>query len=292
MLRRLGPGRSLGTYRSKPFPGGMRFDACTTRLTELPVDLKGNFTHGVILIANATIDDCARDPQGSWDMNVRAVMDLVRDLRAAGLVPVFASSDAVFDGTRGGYREDDEANPIITYGRHKAAIEQFLRPLPGPWLVARMSKTVGVDGGVRSLIGGWMEELESGRKLRCATDQRFSPAWVEDVARAIIELSEAGASGLYNIGGPQALSRFELLQMLVRSVRRHVDLAADITPCSIRDFPFIEPRPLDTSVDSSKAYAALGFRFRTMESICDEAAEQLARRRNRSRDAAKGRLLA
>lgn len=272
VLHALGPGRAVGTYKKRAFDGGIFFDAQTMRLTQLPIEIEGRFTHGIILMMNATIDACARDPLGSWDVNVRAVMDMVNDLRAAGVIPVFASSDGVFDGRTGGYSEEDTLCPIINYGRHKAVIEWYMRSLPQPWLIARLAKIVGLTPGPHSLIGGWMDDLRLGRKLRCASDQRFSPAGVSDIARALVVLAERGATGMYNLGGPQVLSRLELLEMLVRHIQARAPLAVDITSCSINDLNFAELRPLDTSLDSRKAYAKLGFVFRTMDSLCDEAA--------------------
>jgi dTDP-4-dehydrorhamnose reductase len=273
LLRVLGPKRAVGTYNTHSFSGGLHFDACTMRLSKLPIDLKGYFTHGVILISNPLIDDCAREPQRSWDMNVRATIDIVEELRAAGIVPVFASSDAVFDGNTGGYGEDAPLSPIVTYGRHKAVVEWYLRTLPQPWMIARMSKTISTGAGRRSLIGGWMDDLHAGRPLRCARDQRFSPGDVTDVAKALVTLAERGETGVFNLGGPHPLSRFELLEILVRHIRAYTPLQTDITACSIHDFGFAERRPLDTSLDSRKAYATLGFEFRDMDWLCSEAAK-------------------
>ena len=273
LLRVLGPRRAIGTFNTHHFSDGVHFNACTMRLSQLPIDLKGRFTHGVILISDPLIDDCARDPQHSWDMNVRAIIDIVNDLRSNGIVPVFGSSDAVFDGRTGGYDEDATLCPVVTYGRHKAVIEWYMSTLPQPWIIARMSKTISAASGKRSLIGGWMEDLHAGRSLRCARDQRFSPASVADVVRGIVVLAERRATGLFNLGGPQPLSRLELLEMLVARICARMQLATDITACSIHDFDFLERRPLDTSLDSRKAYAAVGFTFRTMDSLCDEAAK-------------------
>jgi dTDP-4-dehydrorhamnose reductase len=279
LLRLLGPERAVGTFNTHKFAGGVHFDACTMRLTQLPIGMMSEITHCAILIANPLIDDYARDPQRSWDMNVRAVIDLVQDLRSFGIVPVFASSDAVFDGRTGSYDEEAPLSPIVTYGRHKAVIEWYLRSIPQPWLITRMSKTISTGAVKRSLIGGWMEDLHAGRHLRCAHDQRFSPASVEDVARALIALSERGATGVFNVGGPHALSRLELLEMLVNYIRLRVPLTADITPCSIHDFNFAERRPQDTSLDSRKVYATVGFAFRSAEKICEEAAQMFADQR-------------
>jgi hypothetical protein len=92
---------------------------------------------------------------------------------------------------------------------------------------------------------------------------QFSPASVKDVVRALVALAEVGATGLFNLGGPQAFSGFELLEMLVCHIRVHMLLVTDITSCSIHDFGFAKRRPLRTSPDSRKAYTALDFSFQT-----------------------------
>jgi len=107
---------------------------------------------------------------------------------------------------------------------------------------------------------------------------QFSPASVKDVVRALVALAEGDATGLFNLGGPQAFSRLELLEMLVRHIRVHMPLVTDITPCSIHDFGFAERRPPRTSLDSRKAYTALDFSFQTMDSVCAEAARLFVHR--------------
>lgn len=278
LLRTLGPERALGTFSSHPIQGAVRFDARTMRLADLPVALDA-FTHGIILLANASIDGCARDPKSAWDLNVRAVTGIINDLQTARVIPVFASSDAVFDGVTGGYTEASPLSPTLTYGRHKAAVEAYMQALPGPWSVARLSKTVAATSGTHSLIGEWLDDFRAGKKIRCARDQRFAPAAVEDVVKALIALGERRLTGLYNCGGPEAVSRLELLQNLVRRIRENQTFTADISECSIRDLPFAEPRPLDTSLISTKLYHAIGFSFKPMDAVCAESAAEFCRNR-------------
>jgi dTDP-4-dehydrorhamnose reductase len=277
-LRAVGAERALGTFSSHPFPGAVHFDARTMRLADLGVPL-GSFSHGIILLANASIDGCARDPRSAWDLNVRAATGIVNDLQEAGVIPVFASSDAVFDGVTGGYTEASPLSPTLTYGRHKAAVEAYLQALPGPWIIARLSKTVAATSGIHSLIGEWLDDFRAGKPIKCARDQRFAPAAVADVVRALIALAERRLTGLYNCGGPDALSRLELLQNLVRQIRETQTFDPVISECSIRDLPFAEPRPLDTSLVSTKLYQALGSSFKRMDAVCAESAAEFFRNR-------------
>ena len=56
---------------------------------------------------------------------------------------------------------------------------------------------------------------------------QFSPASVRDVVGALVALAEGGATGSFNLGGPQAFSGLELLEMLVRHIRVYVSLVTD-----------------------------------------------------------------
>jgi dTDP-4-dehydrorhamnose reductase len=153
-------------------------------------------------------------------------------------------------------------------------VEAYVQSLPGPWLIARLSKTVAATSGTHSLIGEWLDDFRAGRPIKCARDQRFTPAAVGDVVKALITLGERRLTGLYNCGGPDAVSRLELLQNLVRRIRENQTFDPDIAACSIRDLPFAEPRPLDTSLVSTKLYQALGFSFKRMDAVCAESAAE------------------
>jgi dTDP-4-dehydrorhamnose reductase len=205
-------------------------------------------------------------------VNVRAAIDAIEDLQAAGILPIFASTDFVFDGRQGSYADDAPRTPVVTYGRQKAAVEAYCVASPKPSLVLRFSKVVGSSSASHNLIGEWLRAMEVGQTVRCAHDQRISPVGVEDLVIGIRKAAERGLTGVYNAGGPHGYSRLELVQVLSRKLLARGHTAPLVEPCSIRDFQFAEPRPLDTSLDSSALYRALEYRFRDMETYCEEVA--------------------
>jgi len=97
---------------------------------------------------------------------------------------------------------------------------------------------------------------------------------VDDVAEALTRLAEEDFSGVFNVCGPDSMSRMALLGILVEEIRRYRDVRPRIVPCSIRDFPFVEPRPLDGSMLPDKLYRALRRSFRDMRSVCAEVARR------------------
>jgi dTDP-4-dehydrorhamnose reductase len=247
-----GPAVAAKTFLSRALPGGLRFDARDSRLDDLIAALPSRPEVAVIMLGETNIDRCARDPEGTAEINVRAVIRVVRELAALGIMPVFLSSDAVLDGASALASEGDEVRPILTYGRHKLEVERFMATLAAPWLVVRLPKLLSIEVDPRCMLTQWIDRLRTGERIHCATDQFFTPAATADAAKAVATLVRERARGLYHAGGPERLSRRALLQAVLDEYRRFVAPKADITECSLRDIKVAELRPLDTSLSSKR----------------------------------------
>jgi dTDP-4-dehydrorhamnose reductase len=279
----LGPANAVATSRTRPAADRVPFNAVTMRLADAVLKQHRGLTHAFILHGITGIDACASHPEETARINVESTRRIIDDLVAHGIVPVFASSDAVFDGSRGMWVEDDPVNPILTYGRQKAEVERYLATQRSPSLVVRLAKVVAGAPAAGGLINEWFDQLERAGDMRCASDQFFSPVEIEDVVRALIRLAEGAFTGVFHVCGPQRLSRLEFLQLAAAEAGRYRTLRARIVPCSIRDFEFAEPRPLDASMSPRKLYHALGCSFEAMNATCARAA---ARRYARAAPAA------
>lgn len=126
---------------------------------------------------------------------------------------IHLSSDAVFDGRQGPYRESDPRRPIHAYGRAKAAAEQAVAHHPNH-VIVRTSLIYGFD---RMDLGTtWMAQaLAEGRPVTLFTDQWRNPVWVESLSQACLELVALDYCGILHVAGEQALSRAEFGQRLL-----------------------------------------------------------------------------
>jgi len=273
LYRRLGPDAAIATYHHHPFTGGVPFDATTMRLSALLPQGKRGITHAFIFHGITSFEACARDPVGTAKINVDSVRNLVDELIAYGITPVFASSDAVFDGSKGWRTEEDPANPITSYGRQKVLIEEYLSAKCPEAVVVRISKILSTDPQVNDMLGEWIGALEAGAEIRCAHDHVFSPADIEDINSALVGLAEKGLRGLFHVCGPVPISRIDLLRTLVSEVGRYRNTTSQIITCSLRDFAASEPRPLNTSMSPQKLYSALDIKFKPPQEICRLRAE-------------------
>ena len=97
-------------------------------LQDIPesIPLIKNKNNIVILCAGySNIADCEKNPELSNQFNVVGLKNILSYLRSYDVVPVFLSSDNIFDGTRESYDEQDHPNPPNLYGKQKREIEIF-----------------------------------------------------------------------------------------------------------------------------------------------------------------------
>jgi len=213
--------------------------------------------------ALADANRCEREPERARAVNVSGTRAVAQACREKGLRLVALSTDLVFDGTRAGLREEDEAHPRLLYGRTKLeGEEEALSQCVGS-AVVRVALVYGLGHGPRGTASeGIAWALRRREPLELFTDQFRTPVDADSVAEALAALLRGVGAGRFHLGGPERVSRFELGQR-VASV-----LAID--PASIQAITQAEvskgaPRPADVSLDSSRARRELGFAPRPLE---------------------------
>jgi dTDP-4-dehydrorhamnose reductase len=198
--------------------------------------------------ALATIAECRRDPGRAWRINNDATGTLAHLCRRAGARLMYISTDLVFDGEQGGYREDDLPSPLSVYGRTKAAAERLVLAVPGA-VVVRASLMLGPTLiGKPFFFDEQLAGLREGRPLHLFTDEWRSPFGLAPAARVFLAVLDSDFSGTLHVAGPERMSRFEMGRRLAAYLQAD---PATIVPTERRHFPSPEPRPRDTSLDCS-----------------------------------------
>ena len=156
---------------------------------------------------DCVIHTAYRQGEDAWSTNVDGSRVVAREARAAGARLVHLSTDIVFDGSRGGYREEDEPRPVNDYGRSKAEAERVVVAEHPEALIARTSLLYGAP--------------EPGPQERLAAtgttffeDEIRSPAQVGDVAEALLEAAELDLAGPLHLGGADDVSRYDFALLL------------------------------------------------------------------------------
>ena len=216
--------------------------------------------------AATEVADCEKDPAAARAHIVEATRHLLDGLsaEAPGATIAALSTDVVFDGERGMYREEDEARPLSVYGRLKLESERLVLRHPGG-LVLRSSLIFGRRGTHKGTFLAWMiDTLAGGRPLTLFEDELRTPVFVEDLGRAMIAMVRRRQRGLWHAGGPERLSRVEMGRVVCRAFSFDESL---IRAVRLADSTYPAPRPRDVSLDSSRLRASLGWGPRRFEDV-------------------------
>ena len=199
--------------------------------------------------AMAGVADCHRDPTLAEAINTRGSAWIAELAEQSGARLVHVSTDMVFDGERGGYREEDAVAPLSVYGRTKAEAEHSVLARART-VVVRVSLLFGPAlGQRRTFFDEQMAALKEGRPLTLFHDEWRTPLSLLAAARGLLDIAESHIVGLLHLGGPERLSRLDMGRRLAAFLGRD---PVGIVSVSRRSAPAVEPRPCDLSLDSSK----------------------------------------
>jgi len=186
--------------------------------------------------AQADVDACEVDPQGAMRLNAELAGSVARAAAHAGARMVQISTDAVFDGTKGNYRETDAPAPVNRYGASKLAGEAAVVAAHPQALILRTNFFTWPAPGKVGLAGWFLERLESGQPCPGFVDSRFSPLLASTLVGLVLDLLALGANGLLHAAGRTCLTKFEFGVHLARAfsldptlVRPEVSLAAGLS---------------------------------------------------------------
>jgi len=206
----------------------------------------------VMAAADAHVDRCEHHPSASRAINVDAVRNVAR--AAPNAVLVVFSSEYVFDGRAGSYSEEDAVAPINEYGRQKVELEDLARGR-AEHLICRVSGVYGWSRARTSFVAQLVDALRSSRRFVVPADQLITPTPAPDLARAVVELIDRRARGLFHLAGPEILPRPEF-------ARRAAE-AFGLDPALLDAVPtarlgLAAPRPLRAGLRTEKLTRTLG----------------------------------
>jgi len=170
---------------------------------------------------------------------------------------VYISSNAVFDGIRGRYSEEDTPNPINRYGAIKLECEKFVMSQLKDYLIVRPIIAYGPNNPhERKSFFTWaLEKLKKGDKLNIVNDVFENPILSYQCADMIWKLIYKDLTGMYHIGGGDVFSRYEAVKKMCEVFSLEQEL---VTPVPNSHFKNIAPRPKDTSYVTEKIEKELG----------------------------------
>lgn len=225
-----------------------------------------DFTPTVVVncAAMTQVDDCEEQRDACWEINAHAVEDLARQCQLTGAHLIHVSTDFIFDGKDGPYREEARPNPLSFYGKSKQASENLARGAGlDKWSIARTVLVYGTGEGLsRSNFALWvLEKLSSGEAINVVTDQHRTPTYSPDLAAGIERIARYGKGGIFHLSGRELVSVYEFAKVIAEVFDLDQSL---VRPTDSTRFTQTAPRPPKTGFIILKAETELGYKPRTL----------------------------
>lgn len=205
--------------------------------------------------ALANLDACEADPALASELNTELPRKLAAHVSKGGARLVHISTDAVFNGVRGNYTEDDDPNPLGIYSQTKLAGERAVAETDPSAIIARVNLYGWSVSGKRSLAEFFVNNLTSGRQVNGFTDVYFCPLLANDLADLLIGMLAKGLSGLYHVVSSECLSKYEFGLKIAQRFQLDGDL---IKPSFVQQSGLKAARAPNLTLSTDKLVRDLG----------------------------------
>jgi dTDP-4-dehydrorhamnose reductase len=204
--------------------------------------------------AMANVDACESQPELAQRVNADLPGELAALAAEFDCKMMHISTDAVFNGDKGNYVEEDEPAPLSVYARTKLAGEEAVLAANPRAIVARVNFYGWSITGKRSLAEFFYSHLSAGENTKGFTDVHFCPLEVHDLSDLLLEMATKDLQGIYHVVSSESLSKFEFGQRLARQFGLDASL---IQPVSWRDVGLQAARSPELTLDTQKLRNAL-----------------------------------
>jgi dTDP-4-dehydrorhamnose reductase len=219
----------------------------------------------VINTAAMTNVDLCEDKKNECDaLNVDAVGFLADACSRIDAHLIHISTDFIFDGEDGPYREEDMPNPLSYYGLSKLKSEQLLQVHLVKWTILRTIIIFGVGENLsKGNIVLWAKEaLAKGDPLHIIDDQFRAPTLAEDLADICILAAKKKALGIFNASGKDIMSIYEIVERVAKHYGNSTDNLNKISTATLNQKA---ERPARTGFVLDKSIKELGYHPHSFE---------------------------
>jgi dTDP-4-dehydrorhamnose reductase len=202
------------------------------------------------------VDKCELNRELAWKINVDGTQNVAEASLRAGAFLVYVSTDYVFGGEKGCYKETDLPSPVNYYGLTKLKAEETVSSILPDCCIARTSVIYGATPAAGKInFALWLlNKLRAGEKLRIVTNQWNSPTLNTSLADMVLDVVEHRFGGVFHLCGASRVSRYDFALGVAEMFGLDKSL---IEPVDASSFNWPAKRPVDSSLDVSKAMRLL-----------------------------------
>ncbi len=208
--------------------------------------------------AQAHPDVCEANPAEAHASIVDGTRNVVSGCREIGARLIHFSTDLVYDGMQGRYREEDSVCGINVYSKLKILAEQAVGELADA-IILRVALTYGPGNPAHpGFMDAILKKWKSGEAMTFYTDQFRTPVLVDQIAECVDRIiARPNLGGTMNLGGSQRLSRYDFALELAARVDAPLSL---LVKGRMQDVAGA-PRGGDCSLDSRRIEESLAIKL-------------------------------
>ncbi len=246
----------------------LQFDLIDTDGFEKELDIiKPNII--IHTAAVKSLKECEENNDKSWRINVESTSKIVEFFKKHNGKVIYISSDVVFDGKEGAYKESDKPSPINFYGKTKYASEKLIMTL-NDYAICRTALVIGdlnndnriklikeIDSGEplnnQSLLPYYiLEKLSRNEKIKLPNSIISSPTDVRLLGVSILNIIQKNLKGIFHCVGSEAISRYDF------AIKVAEHFHEDKKIIDIDDDEILSIRPKNLSMEFSETYNSIG----------------------------------
>ena len=221
------------------------------------------------LAALTNVDLCEKNPELAYSINIGGMDNLVNAFKGP---IIHVSTDYVFDGEDGPYKEEDTTNPLNVYGLSKLESEKLLLDHSENSLVIRSNVIYDYSSKSGASFLNWVvDSLTQEKEINVVEDQWNNPTWTGSLAVVIDRAIDTQLTGLVHWGDGDLVSRFDFANKIADVFNLKKSL---IKPILTSELNQTAKRPLKSGLKSDYAQNILNLEPPTIKECLETIVEQ------------------
>ncbi|MBI4061472.1 MAG: SDR family oxidoreductase [Elusimicrobia bacterium] len=205
----------------------------------------------------ASVDYVEKHYAESLESNLVGTLNISSAARRAGVYMTYVSTNAVFDGRKAPYAENDAPNPVNKYGQIKLQCERLVSETLTDFSIMRPILMYGWNHPVtRSNTVTWIDDkLRRGETVEMVDDVTENPLYNLQCGAALWAMVRKRPAGIFHVAGKDRCNRYEFALKIAKAFGLDSSL---IKRVSSKRFPDIAKRPPNTTLRVQRMEKELG----------------------------------
>lgn len=252
----------IGFSRGENRSGRNDFKYVSIDITDEEILVEKLREHSPDIIVNTAamtnVDACEENKVACDKLNTDVVRYLKEYSEEKNTHLIHLSTDFIFDGENGPYKETDKPKPLNYYGLSKLKSENILTTSNIDYTILRTILVYGkVFDMTRSNIVLWVKKsLENKEQITIVNDQYRMPTYVVDLALACKLSIDTKTTGVFNISSNTLLSIYEIAKQVADVFNLDENLIKSISTTELNQKAI---RPVKTGFNLTKTNKVLKF---------------------------------